>query len=273
MAVSPPPLRPRPLPADDADSSELSPGVDMRAAEPARLAPLVAVCGLCGGAGASTLSYLLARFAVGHLDGHVLVCDGGGPTGGLAGCTGVESPRSLSQSADQIARGLPLAGGLFAVAARASRPGRELRVIATAPRFAGDGNPEGLRTLLALARRDRAHALVVVDCGTLQRASDRLALRAATHIAWNLPVTRSGVRRAEAVLAAVPHDLAGRELIVARRDPNEPAAVLKALKALAEWRRAPLVLMPHLSDPLADAAHARREGDLTLQAICRVLQR
>src|SRR3954470_8780790 len=143
MAVSPPTLRSRPLRADDADSPEHSPGVDMRAAEPARLAPLLAVCGVCGGAGASTLSYLLARSAVDQLDGHVLVCDSGGATGGLAGCTGVESPRSLSESADQIARGLPLAGGLYAVAAPTSRPGRELRVIATAPRFAGDGNPDG----------------------------------------------------------------------------------------------------------------------------------
>src|SRR3954453_21001186 len=153
MAVSPPTLRPRPPRADYADSSERSPGVETGAAERAKLAPLLAVCGLCGGSGASTLSYLLARFAVDQLDGHVLVCDSGGPTAGLADCTGVVSPRSLSESADQIARGLPPAGGLYAVAAQASRPGRELRVIATAPRFAGDGHPEGLRTLLALARR------------------------------------------------------------------------------------------------------------------------
>src|SRR3954449_3882389 len=103
MAVSPPTLRPRFLHADQADSSDHSPGGEMRAAERARLAPLLAVGGLCGGSGASTLSYLLARFAVDQLDGHVLVCDSGGPTGGLAGCTGVESPRSLSESADQIA--------------------------------------------------------------------------------------------------------------------------------------------------------------------------
>src|SRR6266699_1020931 len=106
MAVSPPAPRPHPRRADDADSSDHSPGVKMRAAGRARLAPLLAVCGVCGGAGASTLSYLLARFAVDQLDGHVLVCDSGGPTGGLAGCTGVESPRSLSESADQIAPGL-----------------------------------------------------------------------------------------------------------------------------------------------------------------------
>src|SRR3954452_13234671 len=121
MAVSPPALRSRPLRADPADSSKRD-AVEPGAAE-RTLAPLLAVCGVCGGSGASTLSYLLARFAVDQLGGHVLVCDNGGPTGGLAGCTGVESPRSLSDSADQIARGLPLAGGLYAVAAPASRPG------------------------------------------------------------------------------------------------------------------------------------------------------
>ncbi len=63
--------------------------------------------------------------------------------------------------------------------------------------------------LLSLARHGSGHALVVVDCGTLQQAADRLVLRAASHIAWVLPATRSGVRRAEGVLAAVP-DAAGR---------------------------------------------------------------
>src|SRR4051794_7254430 len=154
MAVSPPALRSCSLRADDADSSQHGAAAEAGAAERARLAPLLAVSGLCGGAGASTLSYLLARFAVDQLDGHVLVCDSGGPTGGLAGCTGVASPRSLSESADHIARGLPLARALYAVAAPASRPGRELRGIATAPRLAGGGDPEGLRTPLPLAPPD-----------------------------------------------------------------------------------------------------------------------
>src|SRR3954451_20188732 len=121
MAVSPPTLRPRFLQADYVESSQRDAAAEASAAARAKLAPLFAVCGVCGGSGASTLSYLLARFAVDHLDGHVLVCDSGGPTGGLASVTGVASPRSLSESADQIARGLPLAGGLYAVAAQASR--------------------------------------------------------------------------------------------------------------------------------------------------------
>ena len=90
----------------------------------------------------------------------------------------------------------------------------------------------------------------MVDCGTLQQAADRLALRAASHIAWVLPATRGGVRRAERVLAAVPDTAGAAELIVARREPERAAPrALKALKALAESRHAPLVLLPRVSDP------------------------
>ena len=100
------------------------------------LTPLLAVCGLCGGAGASTLSYLLARFAVNRFDGHVLVCDTGGPTGGLAACARVEVARSLSEAAAQIANGLPLASGLYATDGPGSTELCELRVIATGPSVA-----------------------------------------------------------------------------------------------------------------------------------------
>ncbi len=179
----------------------------------------------------------------------------------------------MCDAADQIARGLPVAGGLYVVDEPGSARGNELRVIAVGPRFHLEGDPCGLPALLALARRGSTHTLVVVDCGTLQRAADRLALRAASHIAWTLPATRSGVRRAEAVLAAVPNDAAGRVLIVARRQPHEPVAALKSLKALAEWRQAPLVLMPHVSDPHEHPGRALRESEVTLHAICAALTR
>lgn len=273
MAVAPPVLRPRPRQEDRPVLSERDASVEAGVTDRTRLAPLLAVCGLCGGAGTSTLSYLLARFAVRELDGHILVCDTGGPTGGLAGCAHVESPRSLTECADQIARGLPLAGGFYAVDEPGSDPGRELRVVATGPRFDLDDDPHGLQALLALARRGGTQSLVVVDCGTLQRAADRLALRAASHVAWTLPATRSGLRRAEDALAAVPSDAAVRELIVARREPKGAAAGLKALKALAERRRAALALMPNVCDPSEDATRALRESQITLHAICGRLQR
>jgi len=201
-----------------------------------RVAPLLAVVGVCGGAGASTLSYLIARQAVTRQHGHVLVCDTGGPTGGLALRAGVESVRSLAETSEHIARKIPLAGGLYAI-----DPGVgsecELRVIATGPRLASPGNPRGLRTLLRMARSDGAHSLTVVDCGTLQRAADRLALRHASHVAWVLPATDDGVRRAERLLACIRPTERG-ELVVARHIPRTTRGSLRRLRALAETRRA-----------------------------------
>jgi hypothetical protein len=228
------------------------------------VAPLLAVTGVCGGAGASTLSYLIARHAVAREQGHVLVCDTGGPTGGLALRAGVESVRSLAEASEHVARELPLAGGLYAVDPEGSTRESELRVIATGPRLAGPGDPRGLRALLAMARADGAHALTVVDCGTLQRAADRFALRRASHVAWVLPATEDGIGHAERLLACIrPTDRA--ELVVARRIPRATRGRLRRLRALAETRNAPLVLMP-------DACDIDR-AQLGLQAILGVLER
>jgi hypothetical protein len=75
------------------------------------------------------------------------------------------------------------------------------------------------------------------------------------------------------VLAAVKIDHGGRELVVARRDRRERAAGLRALRALADRSRAPLVLVPHLSDPLDRPARALDQAQVALQAILGVLQR
>jgi hypothetical protein len=228
-----------------------------------QVAPLLAVSGVCGGAGASTMSYLLARHAVAREQGHVLICDTGGPTGGLALRAGVESVRSLAEASEHIARELPLAGGLYAVDPDVGGQ-CELRVIATSPRLASPGNPRGLRTLLGMARSDGAHALTIVDCGTLQRAADRFALRHASHVAWILPATDDGASHAERLLACIrPTERA--ELVVARHIRRTTRANLRRLRALAQTRRAPLVLVP-------DACDADR-AQLSLQAILAVLER
>jgi hypothetical protein len=235
-----------------------------------RAAPLLAVCGLCGGAGASTLSYLVARFALAR--GHVLLCDTGGPTGGLAAYAGIESAHSLLEAAELLNLGLPLPGGLYAVDAGASTREHELRVIAAGPRLASAGHPAALEALLAAARDD-AHALIVVDCGTLQRGADRLALRLATHVAWVLPATASGVRRGERVLARICTAPGVRELVVARHDRHAERAGLRALRTLATQRRAPLVLVPELPDLLAHRRRALERAQAALQAIDGVLRR
>jgi len=120
------------------------PNASRRAAFATGASPLLAVCGLCGGAGTTTLSYLIARFAVGEARGHVLVCEPDGPAVGLAGCAGIESPWSLVEAATRVARGWPMPGGPYAVDERAGSPGHELRVIATGPRLVDVSGDERL---------------------------------------------------------------------------------------------------------------------------------
>ena len=69
--------------------------------------PLLAVSGLCGGAGATTLAYLIAAHAAREGPGPVLVADTGGPSGGLSCYSGVTAPRSLTDAAEYVASGLP----------------------------------------------------------------------------------------------------------------------------------------------------------------------
>ena len=233
-----------------------------RVEEPAPVAagPLLAVCGLAGGAGASTLAYLVARSAAGSDAEPVLVCDTGGPTAGLSTYAGAASPRSLTGAADAIAAGEALEEGLFTPAA----PG--LRVLARGPELESSGETAAMGRLLADARE--IHKLTVVDCGTLARPSDREVLAMATHIIWTLPATISGRHRGERFLELVPVMPDRRELVVARRDDGARRAPLVELKALAEARRAPLVLMPHVPD-LAEGGLERAldEASVTLAAI------
>lgn len=229
---------------------------------------LVAVCGLCGGAGASTLSYLIARVAAADSDRPVLVCDTGGSTGGLAACAGVEAPRSLAEAADLIALNIRLSGRLWAVDPRVG--GGELRVIATGPRFSDRPPPAALERLLADAKA--AHALTVVDCGRLERDAERLTLRLATHLAWVVPATASGLARGRKLLDSFPLQLDAREIVVARRIGDAESGALKHLKALAAERRAALVLVPELPESV-DLDRAVDAAQVPLQAIAGLLAR
>ena len=228
---------------------------------------LLAVCGLCGGAGASTVSLLIARYARQRQGGPVLVADTGGPAGGLAAYAQTEAPRSLTELAELVQGGLP-AGQPFAT----TRDG--LRVLATGPRLPDDdGCPaDGVATVLEHARA--AHPLTVVDCGTLTTPADRVALRAATHVAWVLPATRSGAARAARVLEAVNAHLLGRQLVVARRDHADTKAPMRDLKALAQRCGGPLILIPHLPDlHHGKPAEALDAAQIGLQAILGALTR
>ena len=211
--------------------------------------PLVAVCGLCGGAGTSTLAYLLASYAAREGLSLVLVADTGGPGGGLSCYAGVSAPRSLTDAAQYVASGL-------STRQLVATTDDGLRVLATEPQFTPQCARDGIELLLDHAR-DR-YALTVLDCGTLAREADQVALAKASHVAWVLPATESGVRRARRVLEAATSCLHGRELIVARHDdrarvygermvrailphgPFEVAAYSLALTLYTQGRHRPL---------------------------------
>jgi Flp pilus assembly CpaE family ATPase len=208
---------------------------------PARTrAPLLAVAGLCGGAGASTLAFLAARHAARDGERPVLVADTGGPTGGLAACARVAVARSLPRAAAAIAAHEPLGAGLFAEA------GGGLRVMASAPEPPVDVAADAAARVLADARG--AHRLTVVDCGVPHGPLESQVLEAATHVAWVLPATLGGARRARRTLELFPPHPDRRELVIARHDAAGATAPLTLLKELAAGRRAPLLLVPHLPD-------------------------
>src|SRR5436309_15312265 len=72
--------------------------------------PLVAICGLCGGAGASTLAYTLAAAAAQRSTQPVFACETSGITGGLALYARAQPGLSLTEAANQVAAGTPPSG-------------------------------------------------------------------------------------------------------------------------------------------------------------------
>jgi len=223
---------------------------------------LVCVAALCGGAGATTLALLMGR-ACARDGGAALVCDTGGPSGGLAAHARVSSRSSLAHLSRLVAAGRPVDRRDVSAAV-----GERLRIIARPSEEHDAGDEGGLRRLLGDARA--AHRLTVVDCAAPGAAVDRLALALATHTIRVLPASPTGLRRAEPALHAARAPT-GRELIVARRDSGRPAPV-RALRELADHRGAPLVLMPAIAD-LDDAPAALSAADVTLQAIATFLAR
>jgi hypothetical protein len=230
-----------------------------------RLGPLLAVCGLAGGVGTTTLAYLIGLAAAREWADPVLVADTGGPSGGLAACAGTEVPRSLPELAEQLGDGKPLGAGLYAT-------GRDgLRVLASGPDFASPDVGDQLSPLLAHARE--AHGLTVIDCGTLTRRADQAVAATATHIAWLLPASRAGVEHGRRILDAAPR-FSGKELLVAHGDAGHTKAPLRVLRRVAGERRALLVLLPHLSRlDGGQVDGAVEEAQVPVQAILGALQR
>ena len=107
--------------------------------------PLVAVCGLAGGAGTTTLALMLAREVAAESSAPVLLTELAADSGGLAAATGHAGPASLAALARRVADGEVPQETFVELAPR-------LRLIATAPTTHTLPDPD------ALARAARASA-------------------------------------------------------------------------------------------------------------------
>ena len=186
---------------------------------------MVAICGLCGGAGTSTLAYTLAAAAAERSTQPVFACETSGITGGLALYARAQPGLSLTQAANQLATGTPPAGLVVSSPERgprsrlAARAGRAMQ-----PRRGG---------AVSWPRPGRPAGLVVLDCGTAAHAVDRDVLAVATHVLWVIPATASGVARAGPALKLLGEFVHGRQALVARLDRNEHAMAVSRLADLA----------------------------------------
>jgi hypothetical protein len=157
--------------------------------------PIVAVCGLHGGAGTSTIAHLLAAGAARDSRAPVLLCESDDVAGDIARLSGVTSPLSLAELGAAYAAARPPAGGTLARAGA-------LRVIAGAPRLPADAPAGAIGDLVQAAAARQG--LTVLDAGTLRAPGSRELLQAATHVVWTT-IARPGA--AAAARAQLESDL------------------------------------------------------------------
>jgi Flp pilus assembly CpaE family ATPase len=147
-----------------------------------------------------------------------------------------------------------------------------MHVLAGAPQLDEPIDEDSAAALIGQAIA--AHALTVLDCAQLTRPVERTALEHATHVAWVIPATTAGLRRGTVLLAVLAKAAHSHEVVIARHDRATSEAALHELAQLADERRAPLVLVPHLDD-IADRDTERviEQAALALQALGGLLHR
>jgi MinD-like ATPase involved in chromosome partitioning or flagellar assembly len=217
----------------------------------------VAICGLVGGSGCSTLAYSLAVRAARESKAPVLLTESGAHGGGLAVLTGQATPHSLSSLAEHVAASDAPAASFIEL-----EPG--LRLIAATPQRAQRPQPEPVRALLREARS--AHGLVVIDCGS-DLTTAAAVLAEATHIIWTLSARPVALARARVLFASAALPPAGRwgeALVVAALD-HGPRTTVRALRRLTAHRCERVVLAPYTQ------ALARGEPADTDERILRAL--
>lgn len=239
------------------DAGQHETGASVRR-EPDAPPALLAVCGIAGGAGTSTLAFLTAMYVQRSSPRPILLCDTGGPGASLAAMAGKSSPLSLPQAATAIAAdalGVPLFVPLTA----------RLRLIGREPELDDAPDPAGLARLLCDARD--AHPVTIVDCGTLQRPVERSVAERASSILWVTQGSAAGARRARTALRSLPLN-ADREILAVCAGEERSAAVEHELMGAADLRDASLVFVPSLPDACEDSAEAALNvAQVALEAI------
>ena len=206
---------------------------DGRAGDPRQSAEkpgrLAAVAGLCGGAGASTLAYLLCCAAI--TDGQRPVLWWTRPAAAESPPTLACAPRCRSRRRASTFRpaGPPSPDGCL------PPPRTTSAVLCHAPSL---GQPllalDGANRLLADART--AHALTVIDCGTLTSDHERLALANADHVLLIVPASRPGIERAAPLRRPSTRVLPRRSERRANRTPRAARAQGSSHRACADRR-------------------------------------
>lgn len=228
--------------------------------------PLVALCGLTGGAGTSTLAYLLARRAACESSAPVLLA-GLDDLGGLATITGCASTlglRGLARAVDEE-RNPP-------------QPFAEvddgLRLVASSGREPASVSQAALVRLLTDARE--AHGLVVVDAGHTGGADRRALLATASHILFVFPASVFALRRVQllATNGALERHPGALTAVVAIAPGRARRARLSQLRRFAEPHVDRLLLVPHVPE-LANGEHERADPLLadTFAALATLLRR
>jgi Flp pilus assembly CpaE family ATPase len=199
--------------------------------------PLVAVCGLVGGAGTSTLTLALARQAAAASTAPVLLSEVDPLRAGLAVLAGKASPHPLAELARRVAEDAAPAQTFLEL-----EPG--LRLVAAGPQPCAVPEPVAVSALLGEARA--AHGLVAIDHATGWSAASPI-IAAATHILWTVPASGAGLARARALFDSdvMPRVGGATEVMVAIAHTRRPSVSVRAFRRLAATRCERLLLVPH----------------------------
>ena len=209
-----------PEPVNHDPQGEADPQPDSMVDEPTRRvldpagAPVVAVCGLNGGAGTTTFAMLLAFAASKQKRGAVLLSDLGGPSASMAAYLSKRGGHSLASAANAHRAGLLGTDGKAPFA----EVSNSLRLMAREPGLADDeistSTDPYIYDLLVDAQED--HYATVIDCGRLERPGEEAVAEHATHIVWVVEGNPAAARRARAALRAIPYRGSRSSVLVVR---------------------------------------------------------